>query len=43
MHTSIVQYSYHSIVSQIALALDFLAKNHYVHRDVAARNCLGTK
>ena len=26
---------------QIALALDFLAENHYVHRDVAARNCLG--
>ena len=28
-------------ISQIVLALDFLAENHYVHRDVAARNCLG--
>ena len=26
---------------QVALALDFLASNKYVHRDIAARNCLG--
>ena len=26
---------------QIAKALEFLEVNRYVHRDVAARNCLG--
>jgi len=26
---------------QIAEALDFLAQQSYIHRDVAARNCLG--
>ena len=29
------------IILQIATALEYLAANKYVHRDVAARNCLG--
>ena len=26
---------------QIAKGLEFLSNNNYVHRDIAARNCLG--
>ena len=29
------------VALQIATALEYLAANKYVHRDVAARNCLG--
>ena len=28
------------IIWQVASALEYLADNHFVHRDVAARNCL---
>lgn len=30
-----------SFLFQVAKALEFLAKLKFVHRDIAARNCLG--
>jgi len=32
---------FYQFATHIAVALEFLASQQYVHRDVAARNCLG--
>ena len=45
--TPLYIYAFHSScpsvisLSQVVTALEFLAASKYVHRDIAARNCLG--